>query len=252
MLARQTSANDQTERPDQPDPSEDGRLRQVAETIKREGIACIPVYFAESAVREASQQIDDALETSAGPSVLSNSDQGEILSRHFQSSDILEMCARICRYIDNGYDGSSDHKTVVRCLSTESPKKSFYYFHFDSYRLTIIAPIKMPSSEHRGDLLIFPNLRTIRENYLINVLQKAVNDSRWMQAFRKRQALRGGLATRVSMVPGNIYLIDGSQTLHANASIDPDQIRATLVFHFAETHRDHWIKTLRRRIRARS
>ena len=38
------------------------------------------------------------------------------------------------------------------------------------------------------------------------------------------------------MVPGNAYFFWGYQTIHSNEACDPEAVRATAIYHFANPH----------------
>jgi len=83
-------------------------------------------------------------------------------------------------------------------------------FHFDSYVLTALIPIMMPSHGSKGNLIIIPKMRPIRRSYGVNVLDKLLADSRLAQAvFRGayRRRLRGMIS--LELKPGNLYLFWG-------------------------------------------
>ena len=133
---------------------------------------------------------------------------------------------------------------VLRCLAGDTGKHHAYIFHYDSYVLTALMPVIIPSEGMPGDLIMFPNVRRIRKRYLWNVLDKIVLDNRVTQATLRRLVVSGHVEpVRVRMVPGNIYFFWGCRTIHANEPCDPNKIRATALFHFADPHADSWLRS---------
>ena len=235
-----------------PSPISDDKVATIVEAIARDGYARIEGYFAEADVAEARSQAVEVIGRSNGEYASiggSNGLSGQILSRHFSSNAAVSLCDSICRR--QGYDLPSDvgHMQVLRCLIGESGSRHSYYFHFDSYVLTILTPIEIPLNGDTGDLLMFPNLRKDRNSYLLNAIEKFVYELRMVQRFIKFFAVNMDRAVRLKMEPGNIYIFNGARSLHANARCDQDRLRATLLFHYGETHRHNWVK---RKVRARS
>lgn len=140
-------------------------------------------------------------------------------------------------------------RQTFRCLQGQGGLRS-RYLHFDSYLLTIIAPVAIPTLGPLGELVLVRRRRPIRRGYLFNVLEKAVLDRSFVQRLlwwlidRKRLTI-----TRVELVPGSLYIFLGYQTLHTNEPCAPDQLRATAIFHYAPVHAQsitrRWLDRLR-------
>jgi len=47
---------------------------------------------------------------------------------------------------------------VLRCLTGASASQHSYLFHYDSYVLTVLIPIEVPTSGMAGDFMLFPGL----------------------------------------------------------------------------------------------
>jgi hypothetical protein len=85
---------------------------------------------------------------------------------------------------------------------------------------------------------MLPNTRKVRRTYLFNALDKVVLDNRLTQAVLRKTATSRKLPlTRVKMTPGNIYFFWGYRSVHTNEPCDPDKVRATALFHYANPHR---------------
>ncbi|MBB2155941.1 hypothetical protein HLH33_06410 [Gluconacetobacter diazotrophicus] len=126
---------------------------------------------------------------------------------------------------------------VLRCLSGRIGERYAYLFHYDSYVVTALVPIIMPSTGRAGDLIMFPNTRTIRKTYLRNLVDKVLLDNILTQMAPKRIATsRTRRPTLVRMRPGNVYFFWGYRSVHANEPCDHDQIRATALFHYVNPH----------------
>ena len=88
-----------------------------------------------------------------------------------------------------------------------------------------------------GDFLMLPNTRSIRRSYVSNVVDKAVLDNPLSQVLLRTLTKTGLLRpVRIRMVPGNAYFFWGYRSVHTNEPCDPERIRATALFHFANPH----------------
>jgi hypothetical protein len=126
---------------------------------------------------------------------------------------------------------------ALRCLYGSSGAANTLQYHFDSHTVTALVPIHIPTAGNRGDFLYYPNLRGVRRHALVNVAEKAVVQNAVTRrvlasgAFRDRRPPQ-----RLELVPGNLYVFWGYRTLHGNDVCDPDQLRATALFHFGDPH----------------
>ena len=81
---------------------------------------------------------------------------------------------------------------VLRCLKGKSGLKHALYFHYDSYVVTALLPVIIPSQGSAGHLVMAPNWRPVRSSYLFNLLDKIILDNPATQ-FLLRHAFRLGL-----------------------------------------------------------
>jgi hypothetical protein len=73
-------------------------------------------------------------------------------------------------------------------------------------------------------------------------------DNKISQSVLKRVAQSGYFGVkRISLVPGNLYFFWGYRSIHTNELCDPDQLRSTALFHFADPHADSHLKARLRR-----
>jgi hypothetical protein len=142
---------------------------------------------------------------------------------------------------------------VLRCISGETGHGQAYFFHYDSYVVTALLPIMIPSEGQRGDLIMRPNNRSVRSAYLFNLFDKILVDNSFAQKiFRKRALENKAGFKKVQIEPGNLYLFWGYRTLHANEACDPQQIRATALFHFGDPHMGSGLRKLTGRAQVRA
>lgn len=139
---------------------------------------------------------------------------------------------------------------VLRCISGKSGDKHAFIFHYDSYVVTALLPVIIPSQGKRGDLIMLPNTRKIRKTYFRNLIDKVLLDNKLSQLVLKYLTTAGRWpATKVCLTPGNVYFFWGCRSIHANEPCDPENIRATAIFHYVDPHASSW---LRRALRGKS
>ena len=132
---------------------------------------------------------------------------------------------------------------VLRCTSGKAGQKHAFIFHYDSYVVTALVPVVIPSEGRCGHLIMLPNTRAIRENYFCNLIDKVLLDNTLTQVLLRKFTASGRLqATKVRMIPGNVYFFWGCRSIHANELCDPDKIRATAIFHYVDSHASSWLR----------
>jgi hypothetical protein len=141
---------------------------------------------------------------------------------------------------------------LLRCLAGKTGKQQSYFFHYDSFVLTILVPILIPTEGQPGDLIMFPNTRPIRKTYLGNLIDKLFLDNRLMQGWLRKGVISGRLKPeRIKMQPGNVYFFWGCRSIHTNEPCDPDKIRATALFHYVDPYADSWLRKALLKLRNR-
>jgi hypothetical protein len=142
---------------------------------------------------------------------------------------------------------------LLRCLKGESGLKHALRFHYDSYVVTALLPVIIPSQGSAGHLVMAPNTRPVRSLYLFNLLDKIMLDNPATQ-FLLRKAFQSGLLKlkQIPMVPGSLYFFWGYRSVHANEACDPDKIRATALFHFGDPHIDSRLRRFTGRAKSRA
>jgi hypothetical protein len=142
---------------------------------------------------------------------------------------------------------------LLRCLKGESGLKHALLFHYDSYVVTALLPVIIPTEGLNGKLVMVPNVRPIRSSYLFNLIDKIILDNPVTQTFL-RTAYRSGLLhlKQIPMVPGNLYFFWGYRSVHGNEACDPDKIRATALFHFGDPHASSRLRKFTGRAKSRA
>lgn len=137
--------------------------------------------------------------------------------------------------------------TSIRALSGGTGAKHSWLFHYDSYVVTALIPLQIPDGrgELAGDLVMYPNLRSVRRRPVFNIVEKLVVESPLACRLWKRSAVQRVMSARtVPMRPGNIYFFWGMRSLHANQPCLPTSVRCTALFHFGDPHAGSLLKRL--------
>lgn len=142
---------------------------------------------------------------------------------------------------------------VLRCLKGKSGLKHALLFHYDSYVVTALLPVIIPTEGLTGKLVMAPNVRPIRSSYLFNLIDKIILDNPVTQFFL-RKVYRWNLLKlqQIPMVPGNLYFFWGYRSVHGNEACDPDKIRATALFHFGDPHANSRLRKFTGRAKSRA
>ncbi len=130
-----------------------------------------------------------------------------------------------------------DTYQVLRCLTGPGGQRHALIFHYDSYVVTALIPVEIPSKGQTGDLVMLRGSRRIRLSYWANLIDKVLLDNKGTQAVMRLLHRAKLLPTvRIKMVPGNAYFFWGYRKVHANEACDPDQVRATAIYHYGNPH----------------
>jgi hypothetical protein len=127
----------------------------------------------------------------------------------------------------------------IRVLSGTLGLRHSNLFHYDSYVVTALVPILIPTraDELPGHLVMFPNLRNVRRRPVVNIIEKALVESNTARRLWRLPWVQRVLGARVVLLePGNIYYFWGMRSLHANQPCLPESVRSTALFHFGDPH----------------
>ena len=143
---------------------------------------------------------------------------------------------------------------VLRVITGNKNEKESYRYHFDAHLFTVLVPIIIPKRENsnNGNLIIFPNIRKIIKSLLLNIIQKIFFQNRITKFLLKNNYIYKNKVTLLNLKPGNVYIFYGYRTLHGNQSIDPRDVRATLLLHFYDIFNDSKLIKFNRNIRIRN
>lgn len=216
----------------------------VARRIDENGFDVIENYVSTPALEQAqrfiAERADDCKSTG------SHFDQEAAHKNTFlQDWHDDERFIDFCREVSSGYYEKTppppNWKPSLRVLSGEHGQSHSQLFHYDSYVLTAMIPILMPRCPDSAQLILIPNVRSMRPSYLINVFDKLIVDSPLAQRFFKQRNKNKRLK-RVPLIPGNLYLFWGYRSIHASDSFDPAETRCTAIMHFYDYHKQSKLK----------
>ena len=142
---------------------------------------------------------------------------------------------------------------VLRVIAGKTGADGAYQFHYDSSVITVVVPIFIPENPDgpAGQLAVFPNKRPIRNSVAVNLAEKALLQNRraWRRA--KDRVTSNPADHLKQLVPGNIYLFWGYRTYHGNLPCGVEALRATLLLHLGDPHRNGLVSRAIRSARAK-
>lgn len=222
------------------------RARDLAGRIEADGYAVIDGFVPPEELIKAQEFVRGAVSRNGGEYTAFSGHEnlgGTFLERLPANSDFVGLCHGIYEEATGAPPPEVGFYQILRCLSGTQAKHHSMRFHYDSYVLTALIPIMMPSRGSKGNLIVIPNMRPIRKSYASNICDKVLVDNPMSQkllryAYRRRF---GGMIS-LELKPGNLYLFWGYRTLHTNEPCDADEIRSTALLHYADPHVDSFLK----------
>jgi hypothetical protein len=219
----------------------DEQVSSLVQQMNTKGYGSLPNYIRPNDLQRMESFVDAAVQKANneyvhfnGPAAVTGSGLEEISD----SADFHDLMERLYREGTGRTPPQQSFYQVLRCLSGLGGQKNSLIFHYDSYIVTALIPIRIPDSGATGDLVMLPNTRKVRKTYLVNALDKVVLDNPVTQAVLRKATTSNRLTlTRVKMSPGNIYFFWGYRSVHTNEPCDPDKVRATALFHYANPHK---------------
>jgi hypothetical protein len=214
----------------------------VVQDLNTTGFACIPNFLNGTDLSRLQGFVDDAIATSNGQYVhfkglesLTGSGFDEIGNSPLFRKFIYDLYER-----GTGRERiDQEFYSVLRCLSGKTGQANSLHFHYDAYMVTALIPIHIPTEGMPGDLLMYPNTRGLRKHYATSLVDKVMLQNKLTQGLLKGRVNAKRLAPRrIKMQPGNLYLFWGYRSIHTNEPCDPDKVRATALFHYANPHAD--------------
>jgi hypothetical protein len=218
----------------------DAAVSAIVADIDRIGYAMIPDFIVADDLARMRRFVAGAVERSdgeyagfVGPDSVSDSGLDDLA----RSQSFQDMMHRIYERGTGDAAPKQDFYQLLRCLTGQSVRVHSFLFHYDSYVVTALIPIEIPTTGRTGDFLMIPNTRPIRKNRASNLADKVLLDNRATQwLLRSLTALGVIRPVRIKMVPGNAYFFWGYRSVHTNEPCDPNKVRATALFHYVNPH----------------
>jgi hypothetical protein len=215
-------------------------IDKLAAELDETGFGVIPNYIQDKDLSRMQAFVASAMERSGNEYVHFNGPDAV----NGSGLDELAECPRFKDLIYALYERSTGQKApkqefyqVLRCLSGNTGQKNSMIFHYDSYVVTALIPIRIPQDGMAGDLLMYPNIRKVRKTYLRNAIDKVILDNPLSQRLLRTAVKSERFSPkRIKMQPGNLYFFWGYRSIHTNEPCDADKVRATALFHFANPH----------------
>jgi hypothetical protein len=232
-------------------------IDRAIQEMDQNGYARIAKFFPDEMVDEARQFVNGELDRHAREyfSYIGREPVREsVLADIGASATFRDLLVRVYAKGTGKRPPETGIYQVLRVLSGRTGLKEAFQFHYDAYVVTALMPIAIPAGagEKRGDLVIYPKLRGVRSNVLVNLVEKILLQNRFARKIARAPLTQRLLkAKTLRMEPGDLYLFWGYQSLHGNEPCFPTSTRATALFHFADPHADSVVVTAIQRWRSR-
>ncbi|MBS7457011.1 hypothetical protein [Coralloluteibacterium stylophorae] len=218
----------------------DAEVSTIVAEMDERGFAVLPDWVDRAQVAELQAYADATVVAAGNDYVALTGTQalsGSLLQQWGHSSELVGLCRRLVAAGTGRRATEGGFHQVMRCLTGAGGQRESMIFHYDSFVLTLVLPVRIPEGAQQGDLIMLPNRRPLRRTYLGNAWDKLLLDNGLTQRRLARRALgRGDSFVHVRMQPGNLYLFWGYRSVHTNLPCPPDAVRATAVFHYHDPH----------------
>lgn len=231
-------------------------VRELAHRIDTQGYACLKNLLNHDDLTQLRTFTDQQVQRHTGEYFACHGEQalaGCSLLKLCSSPTLQQLLADLYHLAAGQPSLSPRIFPVLRCVQGDQGLRESNCFHFDASLVTVLIPIYIPDEgEQRGDLMMFPNLRSASRSLLINLLHKTLLQNPLSRSVLGWAIGQGWLKPMiVHLVPGSIYLFWGYRSLHANQPCSPGVIRATAILHFGDPHHGSRITRLIRRLTER-
>jgi hypothetical protein len=236
-------------------PIRDEDAARITADIQTQGYAIVSDCFAAGDLERLQDHARAAMDGAPGQYVRfagADSPLGEFIANLAGDDVFRNLCRRFYEVETSSSPNPSNERFfhVFRGLIGAAGRQESLRFHYDSYVLTVVIPVLMPSRGKTGNLLILPQARPIRRSYFRNVLDKLVVDSPPGQIVLRRAARAGRQGAKsVRLRPGDIYFFSGYRSIHTNDACELDEPRATALLHYGDPHAGSRARVLIRKLR---
>lgn len=218
----------------------DETARSLVSMMNRTGYGIVKDYVALPELARMRAFVGTAVEQAGGAYVGFTGPEavaGSGLDTLAASSEFRALIERLYEVGTGRQPVPDPFHQVLRCLTGKSFSQHSLVSHYGSYILTVLFPIGIPITGRTGDLVMLANTRAIRSGYCQNLVDKVALDNRLSQyGLRMLRRLKWLKLTRLALRPGNAYFFWGYRSVHTNEPCDPNAVRATALFHYANPH----------------
>lgn len=224
-------------------------VSRLASELNQVGLATIDGYLTYDQLEAARHDVNGKARAHAHTSFAIRGTPnvpGTLFEQLVASEEFQRMLLSVYT-LGTGRTPSNSEKvhTVIRCLQGSNVGAESNRFHYDATTLTILLPVFISNGTERGRFVLFPNLREIRSNGFVNILEKFFIQNRVSQRLVTLGIAFGLIhPMRIQLIPGNLYFFWGYRSLHANEPCDPQTLRSTVLFHYDNPHRDSQVTRL--------
>src|SRR5260221_7207345 len=138
--------------------------------MNRVGFGVLSGYLEPADLEDLRQFVETAVAAAGGEYVVFNGEEavaGTLLDKLSASPAFVNLLHQV---YEQGSGRSAPNQSlyqVLRCLKGESGLKHALHFHYDSYVVTALLPVIIPSQGSAGHLVMAPNRRALRTSYLV-------------------------------------------------------------------------------------
>jgi hypothetical protein len=123
--------------------------KSLADGMDRGGFACLADCLSESDLEQLRLRVSDAgLDPTGKYAALQDRKtfRETALAKIPASPEFQLLCRQLLKLATQGATTEMDFYQVVRCLNGEVGRKNSYFFHYDTYVLTVLVPIMIPQA----------------------------------------------------------------------------------------------------------
>jgi hypothetical protein len=221
-------------------------LEEISSHLKAHGFYCLEKSLDLKALAAFQKEVDSLISTK-GKRYFSLINPYKNIESKFalldKSCNLKKFIIELAKSGANKDVSNSEILNVLRIVTGKNADGQSLKFHYDATVITALVPILIPngSIECCGHLLAHKNLRNIRKSALVNFMEKIIVQNPISQKIISFLVLRKIENYVCELKEGNIYFFYGYRTLHANLPVNPDFVRATLLFHFGNPHNDSFL-----------
>ena len=235
------------------------KLDEITTQLKNNGFYCLDNALDSETIKDFQDEVLSLLNTKGNKyfSLINPYKNTELkLSLLDKSLNLKNFLVQLAKLGTEKDVSGSEILNVLRVITGKKTESQSFKFHYDATVITALIPILIPKGQfdESGHLLVFKNKREIRTYSIFNIIEKVLLQNYFAQKIFAFIALQNIEKHLCELKEGNIYFFYGYRTFHANMPVNPNYIRATLLFHFGNPHNSsfliqaitkirHWVET---------